>query len=56
MEALIICHQLLGTQEFIIINHTDCGMLTFKDEDLRSKLQKQTGTAGRGTRCLPCFQ
>ena len=45
VRSLIISHQLLGTQEFIIINHTDCGMLTFKDEDLRSKLQKQTGTA-----------
>jgi carbonic anhydrase len=45
VRSLIISHYLLGTQEFIIINHTDCGMLTFKDEDLRSKLQAATGTA-----------
>jgi len=45
LRSLIISHQLLGTQEFIIINHTDCGMLTFKDDELRTKLQKQTGTA-----------
>jgi carbonic anhydrase len=45
LRSLIISHHLLGTQEFIIINHTDCGMLTFKDEELRAKLQKQTGTA-----------
>jgi carbonic anhydrase len=45
VRSLIISHYLLGTQEFIIINHTDCGMLTFKDEDLRSKLQSATGTA-----------
>jgi carbonic anhydrase len=45
LRSLIISHHLLGTQEFIVINHTDCGMLTFKDDDLRSKLQKQTGTA-----------
>jgi carbonic anhydrase len=45
LRSLIISHQLLGTQEFIIINHTDCGMLTFKDGDLRSTLQKQSGTA-----------
>ncbi|MCM3872955.1 MAG: carbonic anhydrase [Pyrinomonadaceae bacterium] len=45
LRSLIISHHLLGTQEFIIINHTDCGMLTFKDEDLRTKLQQQTGTA-----------
>ena len=34
IRSLIISHHLLGTQEFIIINHTDCGMLTFKDEEL----------------------
>jgi carbonic anhydrase len=45
LRSLIISHQLLGTQEFVIINHTDCGMLTFKDEELRAKLQKQAGTA-----------
>ncbi len=45
LRSLIISHHLLGTQEFMIINHTDCGMLTFKDEDLCVKLQDQTGTA-----------
>jgi len=45
LRSLLISHYLLGTQEFLIINHTDCGMLTFKDEDLRSRLEKQTGTA-----------
>ncbi len=45
LRSLIISHHLLGTQEFIIINHTDCGMLTFKDEELRAKLQQETGTA-----------
>ena len=44
LRSLIISYYLLGTQEFMIINHTDCGMLTFKDEELRAKLQKQTGT------------
>ena len=45
LRSLIISHHLLGTQEFIVINHTDCGMLTFKDEDLRTKLTEQTGNA-----------
>src|SRR2546427_12941169 len=45
LRSLIISHQLLGTQEFIISNHTDCGMLTFKDEDLRSRLIQQTGSS-----------
>jgi carbonic anhydrase len=43
IRSLVISHHLLGTQEFIIINHTDCGMLTFKDSELRSQLQKKTG-------------
>lgn len=45
LRSLLISHYLLGTQEFMIINHTDCGMLTFKDEDLRTKLELRTRTA-----------
>jgi carbonic anhydrase len=45
LRSLIISHHLLGTQEFIIINHTDCGMLTFKDHELLGRLEKQSGTA-----------
>jgi carbonic anhydrase len=43
LRSLIISHHLLGTQEFLIINHTDCGMLSFNDEELRSRLEKSTG-------------
>ena len=43
VRSLIISQQLLGTREVIIINHTDCGMLTFKDEELRSRLLQTTG-------------
>src|SRR5208337_5590064 len=45
IRSLLISHYLLGTQEFMIINHTDCGMLTFKDEELRERLERETGTA-----------
>lgn len=44
IRSLIISHHLLGTQEVILIHHTDCGMLTFKDEELQARLQEQTGT------------
>jgi carbonic anhydrase len=43
VRSLLISHYLLGTQEFMIVNHTDCGMLTFKDEDLRLRLERETG-------------
>jgi carbonic anhydrase len=41
IRSLIISHELLGTREFMVINHTGCGMLTFKDEDLREKLKEK---------------
>jgi carbonic anhydrase len=45
LRSLILSHHLLGTQEFIVINHTDCGMLTFRDEDLLARLETETGAA-----------
>jgi carbonic anhydrase len=45
IRSLLISHYLLGTNEWIIVEHTDCGMLTFKDEDFLAKLEKDTGTA-----------
>src|SRR6187551_3416274 len=38
IRSLIISHELLGTEEFIVVNHTDCGMLTLNDQELREKL------------------
>ena len=43
LRSLIISNHLLGTKEILVINHTDCGMLTFKDQDLRNKLIAETG-------------
>ena len=43
VRSLIISQQLLGTQEVMIINHTDCGMLTFNDDALSTSLLKDTG-------------
>jgi carbonic anhydrase len=45
IRSLVISHHLLGTQEFVIVNHTDCGMLTFHDSDLAEKLEQVTGEA-----------
>lgn len=41
IRSLIISHELLGTNEFLVVNHTDCGMLTFKDSDLQAKLKEK---------------
>jgi carbonic anhydrase len=38
IRSLIISNSLLGTQEFAVIHHTDCGMLTFSNDDMVEKL------------------
>lgn len=43
MRSLIVSHHLLDTQEFIIINHTDCGLLKVKEYELRARLAEKTG-------------
>jgi carbonic anhydrase len=41
IRSLLMSHELLGTEEFLVINHTDCGMLTFTDQDLQQKLAQK---------------
>jgi len=43
IRSLAISQRLLGTREIILIHHTDCGMLTFTDEDFRDSIQQDTG-------------
>ncbi len=45
LRSLIISHHLMGTSEFMVINHTECGMSNFKDDELRDELERRTGTA-----------
>jgi carbonic anhydrase len=43
IRSLTISQRLLGTREIILIHHTDCGMLTFTDDDFKAGIQKETG-------------
>jgi carbonic anhydrase len=43
VRSLVISQQLLGTREIVVVHHTDCGMLTFTDEQLRGKLRETLG-------------
>ncbi|OLR91521.1 beta-class carbonic anhydrase [Actinokineospora bangkokensis] len=43
IRSLAISQRLLGTREVILIHHTDCGMLTFTDQDFRDGIQQDTG-------------
>jgi len=43
IRSLSISQRLLGTREIILIHHTDCGMLTFGDDEFRRQVQEETG-------------
>jgi carbonic anhydrase len=53
IRSLIISSRLLSTREFVVIHHTDCGMLTFTNEELQTKLQNDTGADASGIDFLP---
>ena len=43
IRSLAISQRLLGTEEIILIHHTDCGMLTFDDGEFRREIERETG-------------
>jgi carbonic anhydrase len=43
IRSLTISQRLLGTREIILIYHTDCGMLTFTDDELKAQIQEEAG-------------
>jgi carbonic anhydrase len=43
IRSLAISQRKLGTREIIVINHTECGMLTFTDDEFRETLRNETG-------------
>ena len=43
IRSLAISQRLLGTKEIILIHHTDCGMLTFQDDEFKRGIQEETG-------------
>jgi carbonic anhydrase len=53
IRSLIISSRLLGTNAFAVVHHTDCGMLTFSNDDLREKLRAETGEDASDVEFLP---
>ena len=43
IRSLTISQRLLGTQEIVLIHHTDCGMLTFTDDEVAGQIEADTG-------------
>jgi carbonic anhydrase len=56
LRSLLISHYLLGTEEFMIINHTDCGLMQTTEEDLRTRIQNRAGTAAISPAFFFAFQ
>jgi carbonic anhydrase len=44
LRSLAISQNLLGTEEIVLMKHTDCGMLTFSDEEFAQRLESETGS------------
>ena len=53
IRSLVISQRLLGTREIVVIHHTDCGMLTFTNEQLAEQVQRELGVDVRGRDFLP---
>ena len=43
IRSLVISQRLLGTEEIVLIHHTDCGMLTFSDDEVKKQIEEATG-------------
>ena len=53
IRSLVISQRLLGTEEVVVVHHTDCGMLTFRNEDLVQKIREDLGADASGHDFLP---
>ncbi|HTZ33982.1 MAG TPA: carbonic anhydrase [Methylomirabilota bacterium] len=56
LRSLLISHHLLGTEEFMVINHTDCGLMHATEQDLRTRIQNRAGTAAIAPAFFYAFQ
>ncbi|HEX5818105.1 MAG TPA: carbonic anhydrase [Gemmatimonadales bacterium] len=53
LRSLVISQRLLGTREVVVIHHTDCGMVTFTDDELRDKVREDLGADASHIAFLP---
>jgi carbonic anhydrase len=56
LRSLVVSHYLLGTEEIMVINHTDCGLMQATEEELRTRIQNRTGTAAVSPAFFYTFQ
>jgi carbonic anhydrase len=56
LRSLVVSHYLLGTEEFMVINHTDCGLMHTTEHDLRTRIQNRAGTEAIAPAFFYAFQ
>lgn len=56
LRSLVVSHYLLDTREFMIINHTDCGLMHTTEQELRNRIHNRTGTAAVAPAFFYAFQ
>jgi carbonic anhydrase len=56
LRSLVVSHHLLGTEEIMVINHTDCGLMQATEQDLRMRIQNRSGTAAVSPAFFYAFQ
>ena len=56
LRSLVISHYLLGTEEIMVVNHTDCGLMLTSEQDLRAKIEKRAGTPAVSPALFYAFQ
>ena len=56
LRSLLVSHYLLDTEEFMVINHTDCGLMHTTEQDLRNRIQNHAGTAAIAPAFFFAFQ
>ena len=56
LRSLLVSHYLLDTREFMIINHTDCGLMQTTEQDLQKRIQSRAGTAAVAPAFFYAFQ
>jgi carbonic anhydrase len=56
LRSLVVSHYLLDTKEFMVINHTDSGLMHTTEQDLRNRIQNRAGTAAISPAFFYAFQ
>jgi carbonic anhydrase len=56
LRSLVVSHHLLGTEEIMVINHTDCGLMQATEQELRTRIQNRAGTAAVSPAFFYAFQ